>query len=84
VEVHDEANGKVEKTHVAQDLGLVDRMNLLDRFHFNEQTGFDGKVKFENLIEDDLLVTHLDKLLSDARNASLRDFVLKTSLVNAF
>ena len=45
MEVDQQANGDVEQFHVAEQLGLVDRQYLLDRFEFEQQAAFDQNVE---------------------------------------
>ena len=66
MEVDQQANGDVEQFHVAEQLGLVDRQYLLDRFEFQQQAAFDQNVETKRLFEDKTLVFDSDNALVDS------------------
>ena len=84
MEVDQEAYGDVEQFHVAEQLGLVDRQYLLDRFEFEQQAAFDQNVKAERLFEDKTLVFDFDNALVDSSQLPEAQFAEEAVLINAF
>src|SRR5438477_3854260 len=75
MEVDQEAYGDAQQFHVAEQLGLVNRHDLLDRFEFEQQAAFDQNVKAERLFEDKSLVLDFDNALVNSpstRGGSIR------------
>src|SRR5438477_12670127 len=57
--------GMSSNFHVAEQLGLVDRQDLLDRLEFEQQAAFDQNVKAKRLLEDKILVFDFNNALVD-------------------
>ena len=84
MEVDQQANGDVEQFHVAEQLGLVDRQYLLDRFEFQQQAAFDQNVETKRLFEDKTLVFDSDNALVDSGQLAEAQFAEEALLINAF
>ena len=70
--------------HVAEQLGLVDRQYLLDRFEFQQQAAFDQNVETKRLFEDKTLVFDSDNALVDSGQLAEAQFAEEALLINAF
>ena len=83
VEVDDQAQRNVKQFHVAQQLRLVNRHDVLNGFDFHLEAAIDEDIELENFVENQVLVANLHLALIDCRYAAQAKFVQQATLVNA-
>ena len=84
MEVDEQADGNVQQFHIAEQLGLMDRQDVLDRFEFQQQAIFDQNVKAKWLLEDEPLVFNFDDALVDRSHLAQAQFADQALFINAF
>ena len=84
MEVDEKTYRDVQQLHVTQQLGLMDRQDLLDRFEFEQQAILDQNIKPKWLFEDKALVFDFDNALVDCGHLAQAEFADEALLINAF
>jgi len=84
MEVDEEAYGNIQQLHVAEQLGLVDGENGLDRFDFDQDAVVNQQIEAERFLTGEALVFDDDLLLADGGKASKLKFPGQTPFVNGF
>ena len=84
MEVDQQAYGDVEQFHVTEQLGLMDKQDLLDRLEFEQQAAFDQNVKAKRFLEGKTLIFDFDNALVDGTHFLEAQFAHEALLINAF
>jgi len=69
VEIDEQTNGDVEQLHVAKELRLMNRHNLIHGFQLEEETALNEKIEAKRLLKLDSLVSHGDRPLRNGANS---------------
>ena len=84
MKIDQKANRNVQQFHVAEQLGLMNRQDFVDRLQFEQQAILDQHVKAQRLLEDEPLVLNFDDALIDRSHLTQAQFAPEALFINAF
>ena len=81
MEVDEQADGHIEKFHVAQELSFVDRQNGFDRLDLDQHATLDQQIKAKRFFFGKTFVGNQDSALVDELNLPQLEFFGQTPFV---
>ena len=83
MEIHQESHGDIEQFHVTHPLRLVDGMDFLDRFDFDQEHAADKQIELSFFLEDQAFVFDAHVFLRHNRDATKFKFLTQAFFVDA-
>jgi len=84
MEVYEQPERHIKEFHVAQELGLVNRQNLLNRFGFHKNATFNQDVEPQRFLTGEPFVVDHNGLLTDASQTPQSKLLKQTPLIDGF
>jgi hypothetical protein len=84
VEIHQKAEGGVQKTHVTQQLSYMDWQDLLYGLGFDDEAAIDVEIQAQWLFECQIFIGDRDNEFTNRWNFAECKFMHQASLVDAF